>query len=108
MKEKEVWVYNKKSKTYIKLNKWTSFKQKIKKLITRYKIADTWKYKLVPYEDSKYYFKMSPKEYEDAKRIYKEKGTISYEFYPCGGVGWGLRLHAKCGEVIDVTDYNSW
>ena len=43
------------------------------------------------------------------KKIFKEKGTISYEFYPCAGIGWGVRLHVlKTGEIIDITDVESW
>lgn len=106
MKSKETWIYSKKHKGYVKANKWMLFIREIKRWIYRYKITDTWKYNLIPRENSKYYFKMSPKEYEKAHKIYKERGTISYEFYPCGGIGWGLKIHTKDGEIINITDYN--
>ena len=77
--------------------------------LLRFKIVDTWKYKVTPRFDLKYYFKLSLKEYEAAEKIYKEKGNISYEFYPGGGIGWGIKIHVlNTGEVIDITDYSCW
>ena len=94
----------------VKTNKFSIFCRTIKGYLTRFKIVDTWKYKLIPHSDSKYIFKLSPNEYEDSKKLYKENGTISYEFYPCGGIGWGVRIHLlnKDNEIIDITDYNSF
>ena len=69
-------------------------------------VTDTWRYNIVPHEDLKYIFKMTPKEYERTKKLYEEKGTLSYEFYPIGGIGYGLKIHTK-DEVIDVTDLDS-
>lgn len=85
------------------------FKETIRDWVTRFKIVDTWNYMIIPHSHNKYYFKMSPQEYEDADNIYKDKGTISYEFYPCGGIGWGLKVRiVKTGEVFDITDVSSW
>ena len=97
---------NKKGKL-VEFTKWDIFKWTIYSYLHRFRIIDTWKYKVIPHSDNKYYFKLSPKEYEDAEKIYKEKGTISYEFYPCGGIGWGTKVHHK-DEVIDITDINKW
>lgn len=93
----------------IKTTKWDLFWRKIKNLRTRFKIVDTHKWCLVPWEDRRKQFTLSDKEYEDAKKLYEEKGTISYEFYPCGGIGWGVRIHTlNTNEIIDITDYNNW
>ena len=105
--EKEIWIY--KRGKYIKATSLDLFWRKIKRYRERFKIVDTWKYKLVPYSDSKYYFKLSPKEYDDAEKLYKEKGTISYEFYPCAGMAWGVKIHAlKTDEIIDISDVSCW
>lgn len=94
---------------WIKANKWLMFYNTIKNYLARFKIVDTWKYKLILHEDSKYYFKLSPKEYEGAEKLYKEKGTISYEFYPCAGIAWGVKIHVlKTDEVIDISDITCW
>ena len=105
--KKETWIYSKKKGEYVKATKWMLFIREIKRRINRFKIFDSWTYKLVPYSDSKYYFRLSEGEYEQAQKIYKEKGTISYEFYPCGGIGWGVKIHTK-DEVIDITDYSNF
>lgn len=56
----------------------------------------------------KRYFSLSPKEYEDAEKIYKEKGTIEYIFYPCG-IAWGVKVKVvKTGEEINITDVETW
>ena len=77
--------------------------------ITRYKLVDTWNNRIYPQEDWNKIFKLSPKEYEDSQRIFKQDGNISYEFYPCGGISWGVRIHKlKTGEIIDITDISVW
>lgn len=82
---------------------------KFKRLITRYKILDTWKYRYYPNSEANLYFKLSPLEKEKANRIYKEKGIIEYTFYPCGGIGWGVKVKVwKTNEYIDITDVNCW
>lgn len=94
---------------WIKPSKWLLFKRKIYNWFTRFKIVDSKKYWLLSHNDSKYYFKLSAKEYEIAQTIYNEKGTISYEFCPCGGIGWGVKIHVlKTGEIIDITDVSTW
>ena len=105
---KEIYVFR--HGKLVKATKWIILYRTIKSYLTRFKIVDTWKYQLIPHSDSKYIFKMSPKEYEDSEKLYKENGTISYEFYPCGGIGWGIRIHLldKDNGVIDITDYNSF
>lgn len=105
MEQKEAWIFNKGQ--LVKVTKWKLFTIKIKRFFSRYKIYDTRKYILRSYDDLKYYFRLSKEEYIEAQKIYKEKGTISYEFYPCGGVGWGVKVHTK-DEVIDITDYNNF
>lgn len=102
--KKEIWCFeNGKLK---KLNKWEIFKRKIIRIFYRYKLVDSWKFTIFPHEDIKYIFKMTPKEYEKTKKLYEEKGILSYEFYPIGGIGYGLKIHTK-DEVIDVTDFDS-
>lgn len=106
--KKETWIF--KNGRFIQATKWNLFCRKIHSLITRFKIVDTRKYNLIPHSDSKYYFKLSLKEYNDAEKIYKENGTISYEFYPCGGIGWGVKIHCldKDNKIIDITDTTCW
>ena len=105
----EIWIYSKRKKSYIKATKWDLFWNKLKYKFTKWKLVNTYKYWLIPYKDKKKYFSLSNKEYEEAEKLYKEKGTISYEFYPCGGVGWGVRLHVlKTNEIIDISDVDSW
>lgn len=101
----ETYIYNKGN--FVKATKWMLFKRYIKNLFYKYKLVNTNKYKLVKYEDLKYYFTLSPKEYEDAKKLYKDKGTISYEFYPLSGLGWGVKIHTKNDEIFDITDFSS-
>lgn len=98
-----------KNNIFTKASKWNIFWETIKRYCSRFKIVDTWKYMLILHDHSKYYFKLSPKEYEDAKKIYKDKGTISYEFFPCGGIGWGVKVHVlKTNEIFDITDVSDW
>lgn len=93
---------------FVKASKWQLFKQKIYNKFHRFKIVDTKKYTLIPYDDLKYYFKLSKKEYNEAREISSEKGSISYEFHPCG-IGWGVSVRIlDTGEIIDITDVNSW
>lgn len=107
MKNKETYVLI--NNKWIKATKWILFKRTIRNWIDRFKIIDTQKYRLILNDDAKYYFKLSSKEYEDAERIYKDKGTISYEFYPAGGIGWGVRIRVlNTDEVIDISDIESW
>ena len=57
----------------------------------------------------KRYFSLSPQEYEDAEKIYKEKGTLEYIFYPCAGLAWGVKVKViKTGEIINITDVSCW
>lgn len=105
----ETWIYNKRKNSLIKATKWNLFWNKIKWKFTKWKLVDTSKYDLVPWEDKKRYFILSPKEYEDAEKLYKEKGTISYEFYPCAGIAWGVKIHVlKTDEIIDISDVSTW
>ena len=88
--------------------KWELFKHRLKYQLKRWKIVDKYSYKIIPIEDLKRYFILTKEEYKDAQIIYKEKGTISYEFYPTG-IGWGVKIHVeKTGEVIDITDVSTW
>lgn len=106
---KEVWIYNNKKNQYVKATKWDLFWNKLKWKFLKWKLVDTSKYCLIPWEDGKRQFTLSKKEYEDSQKLYKEKGTISYEFYPCAGIGWGVKIHVlKTGEIIDISDVDSW
>lgn len=104
--KKEIWIYKKGH--YIKATRWDLWIRNLKNLKNRFKIVDTNKYCLIPWEDKKRQFALTDKEYEDAQKLYKEKGALSYEFFPCGGIGWGVRVHTKTGEIIDITDVDSW
>lgn len=99
---REVWIL--KNGKWVKATKLEIFKRTIVEMFTRYKLIDTWKYNIIPHEDFKYIFKMTPKEYEKAKELCKD--ILAYEFYPIGGIGYGLKIHTK-DEVIDVTDFDS-
>lgn len=106
----ETWIYSKRKNNYIKATKWDLFCNRIKCKFTKWKLVNTSKYCLIPWEDRKKQFTLSDKEYEVSQKIYKAKGTISYEFYPCGGIGWGVKIHCldNNNEIIDITDYDTW
>ena len=107
--EKEVWIYSKRKNKYVKATKWMLFKRDFIHFFTKWKFINEDKYSLVPWDDKKKQFTLSDKEYEDSKKIYDEKGTISYEFYPYDGIGWGVRVKViKTDEIIDITDVTSW
>jgi hypothetical protein len=94
---------------WVKAIKWKIFKQKIKFEIKRWKLVDKYSNRIVPIDDMKRYFSLSPIEYERAKKIYKEKGTIAYIFYPCGGIAWGVKVRVlDTSEEIDITDVTCW
>ena len=94
---------------WIKATKWKSFKQKIKSEIKRWKLVDKYSNRIVSIDDMKRYFSLSPIEYERAEKIYKEKGTIAYIFYPCGGIAWGVKVRVlDTNEEIDITDVTCW
>ena len=94
---------------WVKATKWKLIKRRLKVESKRWKLVDVHSNKIIPFDDMKRYFSLSPKEYEDAQKIYKEKGTISYEFYPCGGIAWGVKVKVlKTGEEINITDIESW
>ena len=106
---KEIWIFSKRKNRFIKPNSLQLFMFRLRRLITRYKIVNTSKYCLIPWNDKKKQFTLSDKEYKDAKEIYKNKGTISYEFYPCAGLAWGIRVHVlETKEIIDITDVSNW
>lgn len=105
----ETWIYSKRKNSYVKATKWDLFWNRLKWKFLKWKLVDTSKYCLIPWEDGKRQFTLSKKEYEDSQKLYKEKGTISYEFYPCAGIGWGVKIHVlKTGEIIDISDVDSW
>jgi hypothetical protein len=80
--KKETWIYSKRKNQFIKATKWNLFWRHIKCKFTKWKLVDTFKYCLIPWEDKKRQFTLSDKEYEDSQKLYQEKGTLSYEFYP--------------------------
>lgn len=94
---------------FIKESKFNLITYKIKNFFTKWKIIDSNKYWIIPEDERKLHFVLSNKEYEESKKLYKEKGTISYEFYPGGGIGWGIKVHIlKTNEIIDITSYDNW
>lgn len=105
----ETWIYSKRNNGYIKATKWDLFWDKIKWKFKKWKLVNTSKYDLIPWEDKKKQFTLSDKEYEKSEKLYKEKGTISYEFCPCG-IGWAVKIHCldNNNEIIDITDYDNW
>lgn len=107
--EKEVWInYN--GKWIKNPSKWILFKRWLKFTKKRWKIIDTSKYWIIPEDERKYHFILSEKEYEESERLYKEEHrTLSYEFYPCAGLGYGIRVHdLKTEEIFDITTYDNW
>ena len=104
----KTWITTKDGKI-IKANRWDLFKYKIRSLFTRYRLVDTRKFKIQPREAMSRQFTMTEKEKALADKIYKEKGTIQYIFYPCAGIGWGVKVKVlKTDEIIDITDVDSW
>ena len=102
-------VYLIKNGKWVKATKWMLFKNKLKRESKRWKIVDTFSNKIIPLDNMKRYFSLSPQEYEDAEKIYKEKGTIAYIFYPCGGIAWGIKVRVlDTDEEIDITDVTCW
>ena len=94
---------------WTKANKWMLFKFRLKNEIKRWKLVDKYSNRIIPIDDMKRHFTLSPIEYEQAEKIYKEKGSIEYIFYPCGGIGWGVKVKViKTGEEIDITDITCW
>ena len=101
--------YRFKNGKLIKLSKFQIILYRVSRIFHKYKIINTQKYDTIPHSDWKYIFKLSEKEYKDSKMIYLSKGTISYEFYPCEGIGWEVRVKVLgTNEIIDVTDVTNW
>lgn len=93
----------------IELTTWMKFKRNIKHFFTKWKLVNSDKYYILSYKDRTSNFILSKKEYEKAQEIYKEKGTLEYTFYPCGGIGWGVKVRViNTNEIIDITDVDSW
>lgn len=92
---------------FVKATKLDIILNSIKYWFTKWKLINSSKYFIISNKSS--IFILSPKQQEESEKIYKEKGTISYEFYPTGGIGWGLRIHClKNDEIIDITDYSTF
>jgi hypothetical protein len=103
----ETWIYNKGK--WIKANKLQVFLNSIKRWITKWKFVDSSKYRFIPTDELGRWFSLSEKEYIDSQKIYKEKGTIAYIFYPCGGIAWGVKVRVlDTSEEIDITDITCW
>ena len=108
MKEKEISIYWK-GKWIKNPSKWIMLKRGIKLWCKKWKLVDKSENKIIPQSEMKRYFSLSPKEFADAEKIYKEKGTLEYIFYPCGGIAWGVRVRViKTGEIINITDVSCW
>lgn len=105
--KKEFWI-NYKGKWIKNPSKWVMLKRGVKLWCKKWKLVDKTKNKIIPQSEMKRYFSLSPQEYKDAERIYKEKGTIEYHFCP-GTIGWGVKVKVlKTGEEIDITDVSCW
>ena len=104
-----MYLINKEGRIF-KATKIDLFKSRIKRWFKKWKLIDSSKYMLIPRSDSGKWFGMTNEEYKKSKRLYNEEGrTISYEFYPCGGIGWGVRVHdLKTKEIFDITDVDNW
>ena len=82
---------------------------RIKYFFTKWKFINTSKYFIIPISKLNRHFFLTEKEYEDARLIKKEKGTIAIEFSPGGGIGVCVyAIVIKTGERINITDYKSW
>lgn len=92
-----------------KVTKWKLFKREIRRQLKRWKLVDKYSNKIIPNSELGRYFILTPKEFKEAQKLYKEKGTLSYEFYPCAGIAFGVRVKVlETDEVIDISDYGSW
>ena len=106
--EKEIWIHYK-DKWIKNPSKWIMFKRNLKLWCKKWKLIDKLENRIIPNSEMKRYFSLSPQEYEDAEKIYKEKGTLEYIFYPCAGLAWGVKVKVvKTGEIIDITDVSCW
>ena len=106
--EKEIWIHYK-DKWIKNPSKWIMFKRNLKLWCKKWKLIDKSENKIIPNSEMKRYFSLSPQEYEDAEKIYKEKGTLEYIFYPCAGLAWGVKVKViKTGEIINITDVSCW
>ena len=106
--EKEIWIHYK-DKWIKNPSKWIIFKRNLKLWCKKWKLIDKSENRIIPNSEMKRYFSLSPQEYEDAEKIYKEKGTLEYIFYPCAGLAWGVKVKViKTGEIIDITDVSCW
>lgn len=109
MKRGEKETYLIKDGRWVKANKWIILKHNLKLQIKKWKLVNSYANRIIPLDEMKRYFTLSPIEYEKAKEIYEKKGTIEYTFYPCGGIGWGVKIKVlKTGEEIDITDISCW
>ena len=88
--EKEIWIHYK-DKWIKNPSKWIMFKRNLKLWCKKWKLIDKSENRIIPNSEMKRYFSLSPQEYEDAEKIYKEKGTLEYIFYPCAGLAWGVK-----------------
>ena len=74
----------------------------------KWKVVDTSKYE-IELPGTRERFELTPAQKARADQIYKDKGTIEYTFYPCGGIGWGCKVKVwSTGEYIDITDVSNW
>lgn len=106
---KYIEYYSKRKHRFVKATWFGLLIRKIKHLFTKWKIINTDYYWIVPNSDRGRHFILTDKEYKKAKKLYKDKGTISYEFYPCAGIGWGIKIHIlKTNEIFDITDIEAW
>lgn len=93
---------------WFKATKLNLFWYKLKYKFSKWKLINNYDYEIIPKKNLRMYFKLSPSERKKADKIFKEKGTISYEFIP-SGIGWIVKVHVlKTNELINITDYSTW
>lgn len=81
--------------------------RKIKHFFVKWKFVNKDKYKIIP--GSQQIFTLTPSQKRACENICKRCGNIEYTFYPCEGIGYGVKIKIwKTGEYIDITDTSNW
>ena len=82
-----------------------NFVIKMWKWLTKWKIVDTKKYKII--DKNRFSFILTPQQQIDVEILQKEKGNMDFCFYPTEyGDGFKVKIW-NTNEWIDLTDINS-
>ena len=74
--------------------------------IKKWKLVDKSKYSIIPSHLTK--FVLSEKQEKQVEQLYEEKGSMDYYFHYTGiGIVFEVKIW-ETGEVIDLTDYDTW